>query len=159
MKTDYRPAAFPKRPSATTVRLRQLVDSQQKIEIGLRIKELRDNSAETSRSIADYCDVSVEAVRNWIAGKGISYDNAQKVADLFKRDVDWIWRGREKGATPDPFASPSTEADGELRKELAALRAELLAEIGKVQASQEALLRQTTRGARSSAPKRKKPPA
>lgn len=95
LKQHYPLASFPNSGSNRTLAL--LLDKQQKIEIGQRIKWLRDNSAETSRTIAGHCDVSVEAVRNWLAGKGIAYDNAVKVADLFEIDVDWIWRGRGRG--------------------------------------------------------------
>jgi transcriptional regulator with XRE-family HTH domain len=105
------------------------LEQQQKIEIGQRVKWLRDNSAETSRSIARYVDVSVEAVRNWIAGKGISWESAEKVAQLYEIDVDWVWRGQgkspqgypvpEKGPTPDPFpADPYAERLDEIDRKL-----------------------------------------
>lgn len=136
------------RGSASTVALRALMEQQQKIEIGQRIRELRENSAETNRSIADYCKVSVEAVRNWIAGKGISYDNGEKVAKLFDVDFNWLWRGESKGETPDVLRSLSgnsadelarlSDAVEELRVELAAARNELLAEIAQVRRAQEA---------------------
>lgn len=44
-------ATFTARPSANTLRQQLLMDAQSKLEIGLRIKELRDNSPETNRSI------------------------------------------------------------------------------------------------------------
>lgn len=116
-------AAFPNGGSVNTLRF--LVDAQQKIEIGLRIKQLRDGSAETSRSIADYCEVSVEAVRNWIAGKGIAYDNAKKVAKLFEVDEGWLWRGE----SPDVVGALTGGADAKLDEilvRLAAIEAALL---------------------------------
>lgn len=108
----YLRGSFQNAGRQTTVAL--LLEQKQKLEIGERIKWLRDNSAERSRTIARYADVSDEAVRNWIAGKGIAWENAEKVAALFKIDIDWLWRGTgkapegypqpEKGETPDPFA-------------------------------------------------------
>lgn len=89
------------RPTARSVRLLLLMEQKQKAEIGQRIKELRKNSAETNRSIAEFVGVSERTVAGWIAGEGISYANAEKVAELFGVDVDWIWRGRSKGETPD----------------------------------------------------------
>lgn len=83
------------------------MNQQQRTEIGERIRALRINSAETNRTIADYVGVSVDAVKGWLAGGGISYDNAEKVAELFKVDVDWLWRGDR--ATPDPFRGPHAE--------------------------------------------------
>jgi hypothetical protein len=47
------------------------------------------------------CDVGERTVAGWVAGDGISYKNAKKVAELFEVDIDWLWRGRERGATPD----------------------------------------------------------
>ena len=88
---------------AKRFRLREdsLMDAQQKLAIGRRIKELRDNSPETNRSIADYVGVGERSVAHWVAGNGITYDHAQKVAKLFGVEVDYIWRGREKAPTPD----------------------------------------------------------
>lgn len=88
------------------------MNQQQKTEIGERIRALRINSAETNRSIADYVGVTVDAVKGWLAGNGISYDSAEKVAELFKVDVDWLWRG-DRASTPDLMQSlgnPQTQA-------------------------------------------------
>lgn len=108
-QTHYPPAAYPKSRSGRTLAL--LMNQQQKLEIGQRIKQLRDDSAETNRSIAAYTGKSTEAVRNWIQGKGILYDNAEKVAELFEVDIDWLWRGREKEDTPDPFGGAVLSAE------------------------------------------------
>lgn len=94
-------ATFTSRPAVHSLRVRWLMEKQQKAEIGERIRDLRDNSAETNRSIADYCDVGERTVAAWIAGDGIKYDNAKKVAELFEVDVDYIWRGKQKSETPD----------------------------------------------------------
>lgn len=111
-------ATFTSAPSAHSLRTRWLVEQQQRVEIGERIKELRENSAETNRSIAEYVGVGERSVAAWIAGGGIAYDNAKKVAELFGVDVDWIWRGRIRGATPDPFATASQAVGGELQAKL-----------------------------------------
>ncbi len=108
--------SFTKRAAAITFRHRDLMNQQQKLEIGQRIKELRDNSPETNRSIADYCEVAERSVAHWIAGDGITYDNAEKVAELFQTTIDYIWRGREKPETPDVMGlltAGSGEAGGE----------------------------------------------
>lgn len=85
--------------ASSTASLEWLMEQKQKAEIGQRIKDLRDNSAETTRSIGDYCGVGERSVAAWIAGKGIAYDNAQKVAELFGVDVDWLWRGEAQSST------------------------------------------------------------
>lgn len=93
MGTKGMNATFTNGPSSHSLRAQWLMEQRQKQEIGERIKELRENSAETNRSIADYCDVGERSVAAWVAGEGIAYENAQKVAELFKVDVDYIWRG------------------------------------------------------------------
>lgn len=93
------------------------MNQQQKTEIGERIRALRIDSAETNRTIADYVGVSVDAVKGWLAGNGISYDNAEKVAELFKVDVDWLWRG-DRGTTPDPFHDRYAEKLDEINEKL-----------------------------------------
>lgn len=109
------------RPKTRKV-LRHLMEKQQAVEIGERVRELRENSEETNRSIADYCNVGERTVAGWVAGDGISYKNAKKVAELFAVSIDWLWRGREPGPTPDLMgtfgeaASSSEVAD--LRKQL-----------------------------------------
>ena len=129
--------------SADTLRLRWLVNEQQRLEIGARLRELRDNSPETNRSISDYVGVAERTVAGWASGKqGITYDHAQEVAKLFDVDLDWFWRGREKEEKPDLLDSLSQatrsepaevlEAIDQLRKEVAAQGAELLAEIAAV---------------------------
>lgn len=94
------------------------MNQQQRTEIGERIRALRIDSAETNRTIADYVGVSVDAVKGWLAGGGISYDNAEKVAELFKVDVDWLWRGDRPAATPDPFRDRYAEQLDEINRKL-----------------------------------------
>lgn len=100
---------------------RQLMNESQKREIGERLRDLRDNSSETNRSIADYCGVDTRTVGHWMAGDGIRYGNAEKVAELFNVSIDFIWRGKEKGPTPDPFAPPPSSAPPDLEQRLAAV--------------------------------------
>lgn len=64
------------------------MDHQQKIEIGERIKALREASPHTNASIADHVGVGERSVANWMSGDtGIQWENAKKVAELF--DVDF----------------------------------------------------------------------
>lgn len=113
-------ATLKSRPKTQRV-LRHLMDQQQAVEIGERIRSLRENSAETNRSISDYCDVGERSVAAWVAGDGISYKNAKKVAELFEVDIDWLWRGREKpqGSPLDALSGPASATDlAELRERL-----------------------------------------
>jgi transcriptional regulator with XRE-family HTH domain len=83
------------------------MEEQHRHEISQRMRQLRDDSSETNRSIADAVEVGERTVAGWLSPEkptGISYKNAKKVADLFGVDIDWLWRGAERGPTPDPFA-------------------------------------------------------
>lgn len=133
---NYQATSLRTRGSASTVALHLLMEQAQKLEIGQRIRALREDSAETNRSIADYCDVSVEAVRNWIAGKGIAYDNGEKVAEMFSVRFDWLWRGKgeqhEAAATPDLMGEFSPDAD--LLRAVAAQVAVVVAAVERIEA-------------------------
>lgn len=127
-----------------SLRLRALMEEQHKTEIAARLRQLRDDSEETNRSIADYCGVGERTVAGWLSPShpaGLSYKNAKKVAELFEADVDWIWRGRGKGETPDVMGTLASEAIAadlnELRDGLADAL-ELLADVAARQVEADA---------------------
>ena len=126
--------------SATTLRLKFLMDEQQRIEIGARLKDLRANSPHTNRSVGDAVGVTERTVAEWAAGRqGMTYDNAKKVAELFDVDLDWLWRG-DKGETPDLMGTLSQNGSAadlkadvdRLLSELDAARLEVLEAISEV---------------------------
>lgn len=118
------------------------MDHQQKIEIGERIKALREASPHTNASIADHVGVGERSVANWMSGDtGIQWENAKKVAELFDVDVNWLWTGREHnpGPTPDPFATaqdanrPVTRAELDAyEKRAEAHRSEILSKLAEL---------------------------
>lgn len=80
------------------------MEEQHRHDIAERLRRLRDDSEETNRSVADFVGVGERTVAGWLSPTnpaGISYKNAKKVAELFEADVDWLWRGKAKGDTPD----------------------------------------------------------
>jgi transcriptional regulator with XRE-family HTH domain len=81
-----------------TVRL--LMNKAQAAEIAERLRGLRDNSRETNRTIGDYCGVAERTVAGWASPTnpmGLTYDHAEKVAELFGVDPSWFWRGEKEG--------------------------------------------------------------
>jgi transcriptional regulator with XRE-family HTH domain len=101
-------ASLKKPLTPPTLALRWVMNREQVAEISARARDLKESSRETNRSIADYCDVTERSVAGWLsptAPKPMTYENAEKLADLFQVDTDWLWRGREKGATPDVLAA------------------------------------------------------
>jgi transcriptional regulator with XRE-family HTH domain len=125
------------------------MEEQQRVEIGQRIRELRETSPHTNESIAEHVGVGVRSVANWISGTtGITYANAKKVAELFEVDVRWLWDGKERpddtdflgklsAATPPAELRAVLESLEELRKRQAAFEAWLRAEFSILRASQE----------------------
>jgi transcriptional regulator with XRE-family HTH domain len=116
------------------------MDQQQKLDISARLRELRNNSAESNRSISDHVGVGERSVANWMSGDtGIKYEHAKVVADLFDVDVTWLWTGEERqpqGPTPDPFPSRAAtgQADVELMlRELVAGQLELTTKLDRVE--------------------------
>lgn len=132
--------------SAPTVALHWLMDQAQAAEISARARSLKDASRETNRSIADYCGVTERSVAGWLSPSGpkpMTYDNAAKYAELFNVDVDWLWRGREKGPAPDVLAALSGETDRLARIEEAlermeARQVEALAIVAEIRQNQSA---------------------
>lgn len=85
------------------------MDERQRIEIGQRIRDLRENSQHTNRSIADAANVTSDAVKHWISGRTApTYDHAREVAALFHVDVVWLWHGDEG---PNKLSAPMDAAD------------------------------------------------
>jgi transcriptional regulator with XRE-family HTH domain len=138
-----------------SVRLVHLMEERHRLEIAARITTLRERSRWTQPEIADRLGLTLRGYQK-IEEKGTTkYDRVEAIAKIHSVDPDWLWEGRERGPAPDPFASESTAAVDELRKELQALRHELLAEIGKVRKAQEAQRRQQAPAERKPARRRK----
>lgn len=118
-------SSLPVHEAGATVRRHWLMEEAQRFEIAARLRDLRNESVETNESIADYVGVKERTVAGWLSPtkpQGMTYEHAQKVAALFEVDIDWLWRGRERGETPDPFASSQLDR---IEHELAELRADV----------------------------------
>lgn len=115
--TNFANTALRRSRSTPTLRLRHLMDAQQRIEIGNRIRDLRNASPQTNRSIADYVGVKERAVANWIGGStGITYEHCKTVAQLFNVDHNWLWSGEERGQAPDLMAGLSADDSERLKR-------------------------------------------
>lgn len=102
---NFRPASLRGTGSARTVLLRMAADQER----ADRIRALKQDRPDlTWRRIADHVGVSERAATDWQKKGGIEYDNAKKLAAIFKVDVDYIWRGDPQQA-PDMF--PPADAD------------------------------------------------
>ena len=162
-QSDFPNTALRREGSVNTLRLRALMEQQQRIEIGQRIRDLREASPHTNESIADHVGVGARSVANWISGTtGITYEHARKVAELFEVDVRWLWDGKERSnGSADLMGALSRDQNGqlleaveELQGQVASLRSELLAELSKLRTAQEAQPSSGQRSGREQAKKR-----
>lgn len=88
--------------STRTLRLQLLMDQQQKLAIGARIKDLRERSPYTQEALADRLGVSLRGYQRMEETGGIKYANVEKLAHVHEVDVDYILRGTlEKAPAPD----------------------------------------------------------
>ncbi|MHC3940195.1 XRE family transcriptional regulator [Paenochrobactrum sp. BZR 201-1] len=75
--------------------------------IGKRIKQLRhDNMKLSQEAFASLLGVTRGAVGNWELGKGIKFENLQKIALILEQPVEWLATGRGS-ATEDFRRSPT----------------------------------------------------
>lgn len=127
--------------------------------VGGRMRERRLELKLKQREVAERIPGNVEGkdVSRWENGHHRPHsDTLSHIATALETTVADLLSGpmadrQERGPAPDPFAtSPDSESETvrELRSEIAALRTELLAEIGKVREAQEALLRHQPPGER-----------
>jgi hypothetical protein len=75
-----------------------------------RIRALKlDRPDLTWRRIADHVGVTERSAADWQVKGGIDYANAEKLAQLFEVEVDYIWRGPVSN-TPD-LSRPDVDYD------------------------------------------------
>lgn len=121
---------------ARVERERLLMEVTQRIEIGERIRQLRNASPYTNRSIADYVGVGERAVAAWAGGEtGMTWENAKKLAELFEVDVHWLWSGRAKPDAPDLVAQLNGSSADRLARMEQTLE-ELVAEVRRLAGDQ-----------------------
>lgn len=114
---EYVPGTSRGTRTASTLRLhllhaleqQELMDDQRKREIGARIRELRVDSPYTQQAVADRVGVTLRALQKWEQGRGITYENVERVANVFDVDVDYVLKGVAKpapnligGMNPEP---------------------------------------------------------
>lgn len=117
----------------------ELMDAQRKIEIGQRIKELREASPYPQPVIARAVGVSLRAYQKWEAGGGISYDNAERLANFHGVEVDWILKGNTTDAANLEGVSPADQPNilEQLLREVLSRLDELAGPQGRLAALEE----------------------
>jgi hypothetical protein len=162
--------------TANTLRLRQLMDETQRLEIAERIHQLQERCPWTEPVVADRLGLTLRGYQKMEQKGTTKWERAEELAKIhaeWARDdpewigratAGWIWDGRERPVeTPDllgelerPTELAALRAAVEdLRKELRAMQSELLAEIGKVRKAQEAQQSTPRRASRSAAAKKR----
>lgn len=93
--------AFRSSRTARTFRLTQLMEEAERLAIGERIKQLREQSPYTQPAMADLMGLTLRGYQK-LEEKGTTiWDHAKTLAKIHDVDVQWIWTGREGGASAD----------------------------------------------------------
>lgn len=80
------------------------------VEIGKRLRSLREDRKLTQAQFASRLGVTRGAVGNWERGLGIKFENIQTVATTFRVSVEWLASGKGQSYAPTPKeASKATE--------------------------------------------------
>jgi transcriptional regulator with XRE-family HTH domain len=153
--------------TANTFRLHLLMEEAQRREIAERIRSLRENAPFGQEHIADQLGLKLRSYQKVEERGTTKYERCLELARVHSSwtrgrsewahvDADWLWSGRERGATPDPFAVPTedrldalTAAVADLKKQLTSTRTALLAEISAVRTQLEAQSKPQARGERA----------
>jgi len=80
------------------------MDEAQKLEIGARIRQLRERSPYKQQAVADKLGIGLRAYQKLEEVGTTRYERCEELADIFEVEPMWIWEGRERGSTPDLFA-------------------------------------------------------
>ncbi len=105
---------FAQRPSKSflgpiSVRLQTLMEEAQKLEIGQRIKELREQSRFTQPELAELLGIGLRAYQKLEAEGTTKWERAEELARIHGVDVYWLWHGRETTSPPAPLNGAQLE--------------------------------------------------
>jgi isopentenyldiphosphate isomerase len=146
MRYNTRRAPLRASHSAHTVRLRMAADQER----ADRIRALKQDRPDlTWRRIADHVGVTERSAADWQVKGGIDYTNAEKLAELFEVDVDYIWRGPVDTpdlSRPDPQTEWMTRMEALIDRQNDLLERQSLI-LERIEARLEATVEQETRAA------------
>lgn len=155
--------ARPSRKSrtASTFRLHLLMEERQRLEIGERIRALRERSPFTQPDVADALGIKLRGYQKLEKDGTTKYERCEEIAAIHaewtKRaegwehvSADWIWDGKERAETPDlmgqltdaattPQLAAIVESVARVEARLASFETLLLSEVAKVHAVLEGL--------------------
>lgn len=98
-KGVIRPSKSPRTPN--TLRLAHLMEETQRLEIGHRIRQLREKSRWTQPDLAEKLGLSLRGYQKLEEKGTTKFERAEAVARIHGVDAGWIWEGTDKGPTPD----------------------------------------------------------
>lgn len=82
------------------------MDEAHKLEIGARIKHLRERSPFKQQAVADRLGIGIRAYQNLERVGTVRYERCEELGEIFEADPRWIWDGHERGmVTPDPLGA------------------------------------------------------
>lgn len=77
------------------------MDEARKLEIGERIRRLREESPYKQQAVADKLGIGLRAYQKLEEVGTTRWERCEELAEIFEVDPYWIWTGHEKGAAPD----------------------------------------------------------
>jgi transcriptional regulator with XRE-family HTH domain len=83
-----------------TVRLHRLMEEKRRLEIGARIKQLREGQALKQPQVADRVGTTLRNYQRWEAGGGTSYDMYERIANALGVSPEYILHGDDLPQAP-----------------------------------------------------------
>lgn len=87
--------------SVNTVRLSELMEEAQRLEIAARIRQLREESPYSQQGVADKLNITLRAYQKLEQRGTTRWERAEELAGIYNVTPAWIWSGKEKLPTPD----------------------------------------------------------
>lgn len=101
-----------------SVLAQMLKDRERREHVAARIRQLWEESGRTEPEIAEEIGLSLRGYQKAKQTGGISREKLEKLAEFHDVTPEWILTGREKGQTPDPFATMNGSVPQELQVQL-----------------------------------------
>ena len=90
---------------ANSVALDLLMETQHKLEIAARVRELRSRSPFTQANIADKLGITLRAYQAMEAKGTTKWERCEELAKIYDTTPEFIWDGTDKKPTPDLLGS------------------------------------------------------
>jgi transcriptional regulator with XRE-family HTH domain len=95
------------------------MEERQRLEIGDRIRTLRERSRWTQPRLANKLGLSLSGYQKLEQRGTTKWERVEQIAEIHEVDPNWIWEGTERGKTPNLLAQLETSDAESLSERLA----------------------------------------